>query len=82
MAGPHKFQKGALRKAFESARAPLVRIHPAIMDVIGLMIQTIAHLTSRTPLFLAEERWKTIPWALDPNSKNRQNQLTDILGKT
>jgi hypothetical protein len=33
----------------------------------------------RQPCFLAEDDWKTIPWALDPASKSQQNILTDIL---
>jgi hypothetical protein len=33
----------------------------------------------RRPCFFAEEEWKTVPWALDPESKSQQNHLTDIL---
>ena len=33
----------------------------------------------RQPCFLAQDNWKTVPWALNPASKNQQNLLTDIL---
>lgn len=35
-------------------------------------------MSARKPLFLAKEEWKTIPWALDPSSKNEQNHIMDI----
>lgn len=63
IAGPTRFQKDPVKKAFESARAPLA----------------ISHLIARQPLFLSQPQWKTVPWALDPPSKNQQNLLTDIL---
>ncbi|ORY15598.1 hypothetical protein BCR34DRAFT_477610 [Clohesyomyces aquaticus] len=61
--GPAKFQNLPLRSAFESARATLVT----------------AFLIARQPLFLDQQSWKVVPWALDPASKNSQNQLVDIL---
>ncbi|KAF2472043.1 uncharacterized protein BDR25DRAFT_17757 [Lindgomyces ingoldianus] len=61
--GPEKFQKEPLRSAFESARATLVT----------------TFLIARQPLFLDQEPWKSIPWALDPSTKSQQNHLVDIL---
>jgi hypothetical protein len=61
--GPQKFQQEPLRYAFESCRA----------------MMTTGMLVARRRLFLEQDPWKTIPWALDPDSKTQQNHLGDIL---
>lgn len=61
--GPQRFQDQPLRSAFESCRAML----------------TTGMIISRRRCFLEEERWQTVPWELDPESKSPQVQLGDIL---
>jgi hypothetical protein len=61
--GPQRFQVEPLRAAFESCRA---------------MITTGMIVTHRR-IFLEQEEWRTIPWALDQDSKTQQNHLGDIM---
>ncbi|KAI0602954.1 hypothetical protein F4775DRAFT_5501 [Biscogniauxia sp. FL1348] len=62
LCGPEEFQRQPLRNAFEAARCTLLT----------------ASLFSRRRLFLEDERWQSIPWALDPSEKSPQSHLTDI----
>jgi hypothetical protein len=43
------------------------------------MEQTTSHLIARRRLFLEQDIWKTIPWALQGPSKSQQNLLVDML---
>jgi len=61
--GPERFQQEPLRSAFESCRATL----------------TTVGIISKRRCFLEEENWRTVPWAIEPSSKSRQNYLADIL---
>lgn len=61
--GPKKFQREPLRSAFSSARATLI--------TVGII--------SKRRCFLEDEKWRIVPWALDPASKSEQNHLADIL---
>ncbi|KAE8327916.1 hypothetical protein BDV39DRAFT_204628 [Aspergillus sergii] len=61
--GPERFQQEPLRSAFESCRATLI--------TIGLI--------SKKRCFPDEEKWHSIPWAVEPSSKSPQNYLADIL---
>ncbi|KAI5926465.1 hypothetical protein F4810DRAFT_725122 [Camillea tinctor] len=62
LCGPEEFQQQPLRNAFEAARCTLL----------------IASLFSRRRLFLEDERWQSIPWALAPSEKSPQSHLVDI----
>ncbi|KAH9205544.1 hypothetical protein DL95DRAFT_439113 [Leptodontidium sp. 2 PMI_412] len=61
--GPERFQQEPLRSAFETCRATLITI-----DII-----------SKKRCFLDQENWRSVPWAMEPNSKSPQNYLADIL---
>ncbi|KAI5456629.1 hypothetical protein BGZ63DRAFT_417610 [Mariannaea sp. PMI_226] len=61
--GPEAFQRQPLLNAFEAARATVL----------------VAGLVGKQRLFFDDQRWRTVPWALDPKSKTSQSQLLDIL---
>ena len=65
MAGPEAFQQHPLRDAFSSCRGTLV--------TVGLL--------QKRRLFLEDDRWRDVPWALRPESKSNQDQLVDFLVK-
>lgn len=43
------------------------------------MDQTTSHLIAHRRLFLEQEEWKRIPWALEGTTKSQQNHIIDIL---
>ncbi|RSM19447.1 hypothetical protein CDV31_001607 [Fusarium ambrosium] len=61
--GPEAFQQQPLLNAFEAARATLL----------------VASLYGKQPLFLEEERWRSVPFAANAASKSPQSYLLDIL---
>lgn len=65
MCGPVGFQQRPLRDTFCSCRATLV--------IVGLL--------QKRRLFLEEQDWCTVPWALQPHQKSNQDCLIDILAK-
>lgn len=65
MASPKAFQHQPLRDVFSSCRATLI--------TVGLL--------RKQRLFLEDQRWQTVPWALQSGSKSNQDQLVDVLVK-
>lgn len=61
--GPEAFQRQPLLNAFEAARATVL----------------VTGLVGKQRLFFDDERWRTVPWALDPKSKTPQSEILDIL---
>lgn len=61
--GPQAFTTSQLRSAFFSCRSTLVTIGTR----------------ARRRTFLAEDAWRSIPWAGQPFPKSSQDQLVDVL---
>ncbi|KAK7430698.1 hypothetical protein QQZ08_002742 [Neonectria magnoliae] len=61
--GPEAFQQQPYLNAFEAARSTLL----------------IAGFVSKQHLFFDDERWRTVPWALNPAYKTAQSELLDML---
>lgn len=61
--GPESFQSLPERSIFQTSRLSIV----------------FASLVLRRPTILSQERWKTVPWARDPEQKALMHHLVDIL---
>ncbi|EKG19731.1 hypothetical protein MPH_02979, partial [Macrophomina phaseolina MS6] len=63
LCGPERFQHQPLLNVFEATRDLLI----------------LKALLERKRTFFEEDRWKTVPWALNPSAKSPTNHLLDIL---
>ncbi|KAH7028260.1 hypothetical protein B0J12DRAFT_704691 [Macrophomina phaseolina] len=63
LCGPERFQHQPLLNAFEATRDLLI----------------LKALLERKRTFFKEDRWKTVPWALNPSAKSPTNHLLNIL---
>ncbi|KAJ9133846.1 Transposase tc1-like protein [Pleurostoma richardsiae] len=61
--GPEAFQHQPLLNALEAARATIV----------------VASLVTRKHTFIDGPRWRSVPWALEPQAKTPQSYLLDLL---
>lgn len=61
--GPEYFQSPNLLPVFDSCRLTMIS----------------NSMVRRTPTFLSEEKWKTVPWAKAPHLKSWSSRLLDIM---
>jgi hypothetical protein len=61
--GPESFQRMPERAVFQVSRPTIA----------------FASMILRQPTILAEDRWKTVPWLLDPEEKGLYHHMVDIL---